>query len=1176
MDWWSTYPWTELLFGIVFFFGLVTGAILLVIKYPASRRLGQLVLSYLILLAVIEMDFFLPLEFLLTAFSSFSLYLYAKAFFDQKSRIKISLFLPLVLLGVLLFFLPLDFQWLSVIVSKGLSVFYLVISIRLTRGEGVTRGIYWFRNPGSRLIWFRNFLGLNLLISALMLIEPAWFSSTLLVLGVLFILAFLQYQMIRESAFLSPIPLGNKYQKSTLTPAIKSSILEKLERVMEGEKFYLRDDASLSMLAGELGATTHHLSQVLNESKGISFQDLLAQYRIREAGKILREPSKQALKIENVANLVGYNSKSAFNTAFKRRMGLTPSEYRAAKNVQSYREERLPERNTPSSLFQRLSLSHHFSLKLEQQMGSSFFKIFFRNLKRNKVFSAINLFGLTVGFVCSILIFLFIKDETSFDKTIPDYDTIYRVSWDGENPQTRTPHPMALAMVNDWPEVKSAVSISPWYGSGLNREDIRVKNVASNVQFEEPDFFFADSTFFDVFQLDFVEGDSQALSKPWTLVITQEMARKYFGNESAIGKELELNDMPTAVSAVVEGLPKNAHFHFNAIIPYMTLKQINPDDDWMTWNDFGHFNYIKTKPGVNATELQNRIPGWVTQYLNWRQEDLERLAEGKFFFGLQPIADIHLTSKLRWELENNGNIIYIYILGITLIFLLLIAGINYVNLTTAKSLERAKEVGVRKTLGAVSANLSIQFYLESVLFCVAAMSIAFGIALLFLDGFNFLSGKNFLASEILSLDFILMGLVVSVVLGILAGLYPAISLSSFKPTEVLKGKLTTTSKGVRMRSFLVVLQFTISTILIAGTLIILRQLDYMKNKELGFDQEAIISVPIPSSVELGGIDIQQVYALRTQLETIPGVRGTSMLSNLPGSQFNQHPIYAVGDPENRVDASEVFVDFGVEEVFGFEIVAGRGYDKSYAQDTTGLNFILNEAAVAELNLSDPIGKKIVWMDNDENHEGTLIGVVRDFHYKSLHDEIQPLLISLQPYAAGHLTIKMDGSQFSATLNEIRNTYASIDEELIFEYSFLDQQLASLYDNEVKTLTIFSVFAGIALALACLGLLGMAIAMLNQRVKEVGMRKILGASSVQIMQMVMAQFVKLIVIALLIGLPVAYILMQNWVNEFSYQVAFGIWPYIASCLILLVVALISVSSAVAKISLTNPSDVLRYE
>ena len=632
MDWWTTFPWAQALVGIVFFVGLSNAVVLLVIKYPAARRLGQLVLSFLLLIGMMMLELQESLREAGLVVIASSHYLYIKAFFDQKSRTRIGFFAPIPLLAIAVFLLPIELQWLALVLSKLLTLAYLYMSLRLMRREGTSRGIIWLQNPGSRLVWLRNFAGLTAVFLILLLVEPSWFSSTLVMFGVLGLLMLLQYQVIKESAFLSPIPLGNKYQKSTLTPAIKSSILGKLEQVMVESKFYMRDDASLTILAKELAATTHHLSQVLNETKGISFQDLVAQYRIREACQILRDPDQQSIKIENVANLVGYNSKSAFNTAFKRRTGHTPSEYRELKHVRSYREERLPERKRPFWIRTTVSLSHLFSLKRQKQMVINFFKIFFRNLRRNIVFSAINLFGLTVGFACSILIFLFIQDESSFDKAIPDHERIYRVSWDGENPQTRTPHPMALAMVNDWPEVETAVSISPWYGPGLNREDVRVKNVETNVQFEEPDFFFADSTFFDVFDLQFVEGDSQALSKPWTLVITQEMARKYFGDESAIGKEIELNDMPAAVSAVVKGLPKNSHFHFNAIIPYMTLKQINPDDDWMTWNDFGHFNYIKTKAGVDAEELKSRIPEWVVPYLNWGQGDLELLTNGDYFF----------------------------------------------------------------------------------------------------------------------------------------------------------------------------------------------------------------------------------------------------------------------------------------------------------------------------------------------------------------------------------------------------------------------------------------------------------------------------------------------------------------------------------------------------------------
>jgi ABC-type antimicrobial peptide transport system permease subunit/AraC-like DNA-binding protein len=1170
MNWWMDYPWLEVLFGVVFLFGGITSLLMFVSNYPSSRFLGQLILSYLIFLGLHIFDVFDSIQFVGLVFISLSLFLYAKAFFDQKSRLKLWYFWPLLAAIVLSQFPVLN---ISASILAGV---YLYISLRTIRKEGQSRGIVWFQNPGSRLIWFRNFMILNALFLVLLMISPSWISPELIASGILLLLVFIQYQLFKESSFLSPIPLGNKYQKSTLSPAIKASILSKLDHVMVDEKFYLRDDASLSNLASELRATTHHLSQVLNETKKISFQDLISQYRIREACRLLKDENHQQVKIENIATLVGYNSKSAFNTAFKRRMEVTPSEYRDLKDVRSYREERLSERTDPFIGKRPLSLSHVFTLKLNSTMVTNFLKVFLRNLKRNKVFTAINLFGLILGFTCCMLIYLFISDELSYDTSIPDADRIYRIAWEGDNPQTRTPHPMAQAMVNDLPDVVEAVSISPWYGPGLSRESVRVKNSETNALFEEPDFYFADSTFFDVFNIEVLEGDAEALSKPWTLVIAESMAKKYFGDSSAIGKELELNDMPIEVSAVVRDLPENTHFHFNAIIPYATLRVINPNDSWMTWADFGHFNYIKVGEGVDVAGLENSIPNWVVPYLDWSESGIERLMSGELRFELQPIQDIHLTSHLRWELESNGNILYIYILSATFIFILLIVCINYVNLTTSKSMERAKEIGVRKTLGAISSNLSLQFYLESILFCLMAMVFAFGAAIFLIEPFNQVSGKNFMFNDLFSASFLTTAFGLSIVVGILAGAYPALFLSSFKPTEVLKGKLSTSLKGVRMRSVLVTLQFMVSAILIAGSLIILRQIDFMKNKELGFDQEAVVAINIPISIEIGGIDLQNIYSIRQQIEALSGVRNTSMVSNLPGGQFNQHAIFPLENPDNRIDVSEVMVDFGFDQVLGLEVVDGRSFNSSYATDTAELSFMINEIAAQQLGLENPVGEKVVWVGNDTTYEASIIGVVKDFHYRSMHEDIQPLIMVVEPEDAGHVVIKLDGKEFGTILSEIEAIYVELNNEIPFEYQFLDENLAKLYDQEVKTLGIFSIFSTIALVLASLGLLGMALAMLNQRIKEVGMRKILGASSAQIMQMIFAQFLKLIAIALLLGLPLSFFLMQNWMNEFSYQAPFGLMPFVWSIVILLLVAAVSVSSAVMKISFSNPVEALKYE
>jgi len=1168
------YPWTDILIACTFVLGGLAGLLLITTKYPGSRFLGQLIFSYLLVIFFALGDDSSSWELLGLTILVVLFFLYCKAFFLQKNRIGLYHIVPPSLVALALFFAD-GAPWVQTGLSVVFTIGYLLLTMLFLKKEAASRGIYWFANPGSRLVWFRNFVALNVLSILCWLLIPN-LSVQIQVSMVLGLLSIVYVQVFRESAFLSPIPLGNKYQKSTLSPEIKSMILGKLDAIFEQENFHLRDDASLTTLAQELGATTHHLSQVLNESKKISFQDLLAQHRIREACRLLKEDDQSNIKIENIASMVGYNSKSAFNTAFKKRTGRTPSQYRDAKDVSSYREERLPERKTPSDEDGTFSLIKNLSLKLKTDMIQHFLKIFGRNIGRNGLFSFLNVFGLTVGFTCSFLIYLYVQDELSYDKSLANSERTYRVSWMSDNPQTRTPHPMAQAMANDLPEVEQAVSFSPWYGPGLSKDFIRVKNIATNVIFEEPDFYFADSTFFDIFQLKLLEGDKDALKKPFSLVITEPMAKKYFGDSSAIGKELILNDMPIAVSAVVEPMPEHSHFHFNAIIPYVTLKQINPTDDWMTWADFGHFNYIRLAEGTDALQLEEKIQEWVINYLDWSESSKERLLSGEIGFELQPIASIHLNSHLRWELENNGNILYTYILTAILGFLLLIASINYINLTTAKSVERAKEIGVRKTLGAIPRSLLGQFYLESVLFSLIALILSLAIAMLLLDGFNMLSGKQFQVEDLLKSSFLLKALLLSLGVGLFAGFYPAIVLSSFKLTEVLKGKLTTSSRGVRLRSVLVVVQFAVSAILISGSFIIYNQVRFMKNKDLGFDQEAVISLNVPTSIEMGGVDVVLLRNTQAQLEAISGVTSTALTSSVPGGQFNQHGYFLRDVPENRVDASSMMVDYGIEKVLGIDVKAGRMFDQSFSNDSL-LNVVINESFANQLNVEDPIGRTLVQNASGREFEFKIIGVFKDFHFQSLHQEIQPLILVVQPLGAGHILIKLQGQHFTETISKVEEIYhTNMESELPFEYHFLDKNLASLYAQEERTLSIFSVFSLIALILASLGLLGMAIAILNQRIKEVGMRKILGATSGQIMLMILGQFARLVVIAIIIGLPLSYILMQSWIAEFSYQAPLGIMPFIGAIVVLVFVATLSVFSAVMRITYSNPVDALRYE
>ncbi|WP_420580519.1 ABC transporter permease [Reichenbachiella sp.] len=1173
MDQWMNWPWIEMLISSTCINGMMLLLFLLLSKFPASRFLGQLVLAYIgfALLSTWSVDkIWVNLSLVVLALS---LNWYGSTFFTQNSRISSKhlwfILVFLIAAGITYYF---SITWVLV----GFVILIILDSIRKTNQEAKIRGVSWFQNPGSRIVWFRNFYGFNLLLVFCFLgihqflpIAMVW-GGTFILFGLIF------FQIFKETGFTAPIPTANKYKKSTLSASQKAAIVSKLDQLITESRFYLKDDTSLTSVAEELHTSTHHLSQVLNESKGISFQELISQFRIREARHLLKNPEQKDTKVESIAAMVGYNSKSAFNTAFKRHTGVTPSEYRETKDVRSYREELLPDKKRPFSFLSTLSLSHLFTKKLKRTMAINFFRTFIRALKRNKVFTLINLFGLTVGFACSMLIYLFIEHELSYDRSIPNHENIFRISWIAEHSQTRTPHPMAQAMRRDFPEVKTAVSISPWYGAGLTKQEVQVENKALELKFDEPDFFFADSTFLDVFQLATVAGDVRALHEPNTLVITEAMAKKYFGEADPIGQILTISDMPIEVSLVVEGMPENAHFHFNALISYETVKAVNPESHWMTWADFGHFNYIVLEDGTHASSLQSKIGDWVFKYLNWDEDAKERFDTGEIRFELQSIADIHLHSHLRWELESNGNILYIYILSGTMIFILIIAGINYINLTTAKSVERAKEIGVRKTLGAVSGHLTLQFYLESILFCMVAMTLAVGLTGLVIDAFNELSHKTFAFTDLFSFDFLGKASILALVIGLLAGIYPALFLSAFKPSDVLKGKLTVTGGNNKLRSVLVVCQFVVSAILITSSLIILKQIDFMKSKELGFDQDAVISIPIPSSVEHGGINLSQTQTIQQELRKIPGIQNVSAVSNLPGSQFDNHPVHSVKHHPDYLDASEMFVDFGIIELLGFELLEGRVLGQSYAADSAGTNVLINESLARGLNFTDPIGEKFTWHLGGRDLEITVVGVVRDFHYKSLHQPINPLIIQYQPYMMNEVVIKLEGQHFQKTLDAIEKLYASHGQQEGFEYHFLDEQLSDLYDNEVRTLSVFSIFAGIALFLACLGLLGMALAMLGQKLKEVSIRKILGASPLQIIQMIFSQFAVLVGIALVIGLPLAHLLMQEWLGEFPYQAPLGFIPFIASAVLLLAIALASVSLVVVKIAATNPVETLRYE
>ncbi len=1081
----------------------------------------------------------------------------------------ISSILMIIVLGSIILYTPFDFYILGIY----LSIEFILI-IKWVVSNLKRHGVSFGQNSGKRVNLIISFYTLNIpLALALLLTSTSTGIDARLFLEVVLLvisgISLFIYAGFNDAY--KPIFGEAKYAKSSLEAAEKYRILNEIENQIRKNKFHLDQDASLQNLANLVHANIHQVSQVLNEKKGMTFFELIAYHRVQEGKKLLRNENYKKFKIEQIAEEVGYLSKSAFNTSFKKITGFTPSEYRNS-DVRDHKIEHQEHKEIARSLMDEGTFGY---VKNSTIMFSSFLKVFLRTQLRNKAFSAINLIGLVLGITSTLLIIVYLNHELSYDKFHTNAQDIYRVVWLTGNPQTRTPHPMAQALVRDFPQVRSGVSLTPVYGPGLTLQSIYVRNSENNVMFKEPDIFLADSTFFDVFDFKLVAGDKKdALDDVGDIVISDDLARKYFGDEDPLGKSLEIveYDFRGIIAGVMETPPSNSHFHPKLLVSYITRKSADPDHFWFQWNDFGHFNYVRLDEGSDPADIVNAIPEWLTNYLELTQAQVEDMQSRLYYLDLQPITDIHLHSNLRWELEANSNIIYVYILIAAVIFLVTIASINFVNLTTARAFERSKEVGMRRALGAKKSNISFQFIAESVFICIMALAIAYLSSFLLFDQFNQLVGQNISPQRLFDPEVIIFAVVIAIFIGIITGIYPSSFLTKIKPVDVLKGKFVNRSSGSSIRKILISIQFVVSTIMIFGSLVILGQIQYMEGKELGFDDDEILVVELHSDEE-----VSRLNSLKAEMKRIPGILMACGISNLPGGQFNQNEIFPVVRPDDQVSCSELRVDFDALELLGINLRLGRWFDPSMKQDSLGLSFIVNEAAYKGLNLENPFEDKIIWNEEIQPREGKIVGVIEDFHYKSLHKSIQPLVINVNPSSINYLLLKIEaGNSISGILDKLEDVHYQFDDQFQFDYFFLNQLVQNQYESERKALGVFNLFTTLALVLASMGLLGLAYLVITQRTREIGIRKVMGARVMDILVMENKTFLKVILISLIIGLPTSYFVMQTWLEAFAYRIGFSIWPFIITILMLSIIAIASVSLAVLRTILKNPSVALRYE
>lgn len=794
-------------------------------------------------------------------------------------------------------------------------------------------------------------------------------------------------------------------------------------------------------------------------------------------------------------------------------------------------------------------------------MIRNYFKIAFRNLAKHKMFSLINLMGLSAGMTACFLIALYVHFELTYDTFNKKADRIYRLSTDiaysgGTLHYSISSWPFGPNLQNDFPDIEAFTRIS--------KENYLFRK--GDLKFNEAQTILADSSLFQVFDLKLLQGNPKtALQAPFSVVLTESTAKKYFGDRDPMGQTLLVGDAGDAaqVTGIMQDPPMNSQVRGDIFISMTTHTRHYNTAVNEEWANFGTTTYLLLKPGTNPALLTSKFPAFLERHVGTflRQEKVS------FAFVLEPLLDIYLHSDR--EAEQSGSLANIYTFTIIAVFILLIACINFVNLTTARSLERAREVGVRKAVGAAKSALARQFIAESLL--MSSLSFVFAVILsaALIPLFNGLSGKTISYGIVRELPFVGILFAASLLVGLASGVYPASVLSSFEPVKVLKGRFATSSKGNFLRKGLVTVQFAISIALIIGTLIVYTQLDFMRSHELGFSKDQ--TVVIPSGTGSGR------EALKAALQHLNGVKSAAASSSVPGGENSEaHSKIENSQGEMQVATLDVYrVDFDFIPQYGLKVVAGRAFSKEFTTDSTKA-LVINEAAVKLLGYTSPeqaIGRKFSQWDR----EGTIIGVVKDFNFKSLREKVKPLTFRLlDPWNGDWLSIKLSGNNVHQTLGTIETQWKAQHPDRPFSYFFLDEFYDRQYRADVRFQELFVNFAVLAIVISCLGLLGLASFSTIQRTKEIGVRKVMGASAASIVGLLSKDFLQLVGLAFVIAAPLAWLAMDRWLDSFAYKTSIGLWIFIAAALLSAFVALATISFQSIRAALMNPVKSLRSE
>jgi putative ABC transport system permease protein len=791
-------------------------------------------------------------------------------------------------------------------------------------------------------------------------------------------------------------------------------------------------------------------------------------------------------------------------------------------------------------------------------MFKYYLKATFRNIIKHKGYSVINITGLAVGIACCLLILLFVRDELSFENFHSNADRICRTIIDEHvdgkwEHNAGSPDLLGPALQKENPEILSCVRL--FNPNWIDKWTVSLEDK----YFYEERLFFADASIFEVFTFPLLQGNPEtALKEPNTVVITNEMARKYFGNENPLGKALTIDDTVEAIiTGVAETVPENTHFRFDFLVSFESMPY-----KWAmnTWRTQQFYTYVLLDRAIQQNELDEKLSAFMQKHSG---------KQTNFRLRLQPIKDIHLHSKnYSYDMAiNNSDIAYVYIFSTIAVFILIIACINFMSLSTARSFHRAKEVGLRKVVGAQRSQLMRQFLGESFVLVILAALAALIIILCILPAFNQLAGKNISlkGENILYMGWILAGVIC--VTGILSGSYPSFFLSAFQPMSVLKGHFSVRLKSVIFRRVLVVLQFAISLFLITGTFIIYNQIHYCLNRNPGFNKERVVVLPLRSrSAKIG------YESFRNSLLQNSNIKGVAGSDSIPGRAIGMRGMFPEGN--QWYPRLSLFVDFDFIPTLGIEIKEGRNFSRDFPTDVDDA-YIVNASAVKNFGWDQALGKSIFWA-GDQNKKGFVIGVVKDFNFKSFRQGIEPLVLHMTRGAPSYASIRIGGNDIQETMSYIQSQWQELQPGHPFDYFFLDDDFDKLYRSEERMGIIFRSFTILALFVSCLGLFGLTAYTLEKRTKEIGIRKVLGASVIKIVLMFSKNFMREILLANLISWPVVYWAMSRWLLNFAFRIEISIWSFILSSLLVISISLMTIGFQSLRAASANPIDSLRYE